>query len=146
MKYSLLCLVVVSALLPMSCIQEQAVDVGMALRESGDGPTLNPPYVIGIYPQTPLVHTVGASGQKPFTFKASGLPKRLSIDPQTGTITGTIKKAGTYKVDVTVSNAVGKVKKQIEIVAGDTLSLTPPMAWMTWNLHAGNISEQLIIE
>ena len=109
-------------------------------------PAINPPYVVGIYPGTPFLHTVGATGPGPITFAAKNLPKSLSIDCNTGIITGTVKKAGQYDITVTATNARVRTTEKITIVAGDTLALTPPMAWMTWNMFAGDISEQLIKE
>ena len=109
-------------------------------------PVISPPSVVGIYPGTPFLHTVGTTGAGPVTFSAANLPDGLVIDSETGIITGMINNAGQYNVTVTASSFYGKTSGELTIIAGDTLALTPPMGWMTWNMFAGNISEQLIME
>ncbi|AQT67229.1 Alpha-galactosidase A precursor [Anaerohalosphaera lusitana] len=109
-------------------------------------PKINAPYRVGIHPGTPFMHAVGTSGPEPMHYTADDLPEGLRIDPQTGIIRGVIEDAGTYTPTITAENKYGRATRQIEIVAGDTLALTPPMGWMTWNKFQGDISEQLIME
>ena len=55
--------------------------------------------------------SIQATDDDPLSFSASGLPANLSIDSATGEISGTIAAgaAGTYDVEVTVTDAVGDV-------------------------------------
>ncbi|MCK4998903.1 MAG: putative Ig domain-containing protein [Anaerohalosphaera sp.] len=106
---------------------------------------INTPKVVGVYPDTDFVLKIAASGSDSLSYSASGLPKGLSVSSD-GVITGRIASAGEYDVTLKVSDSIGSRRKDIRIVAGDTLALTPPLGWMTWNMFGANISQQLIIE
>lgn len=49
-----------------------------------------------------------AGGDKPMIFSAESLPSELVLDMKTGIITGKVHKAGTYDINVTISNEHGK--------------------------------------
>ncbi|HWB62100.1 MAG TPA: putative Ig domain-containing protein [Chitinophagales bacterium] len=101
---------------------------------------------IGNYPNTEFVFTVPATGQRPISFSAQGLPQGLSIDAATGIIRGVTKEAGEYKVTVTAANAIGKATEEIKIKVGDKLCLTPAMGWNSWNVFTKNIDEKMLME
>ena len=52
---------------------------------------VNGPRVYGARPNHPLLFIIPATGQRPMTFTAEGLPPGLVLDPQTGIITGGCK-------------------------------------------------------
>ncbi|WP_406261485.1 M4 family metallopeptidase [Streptomyces nigra] len=62
----------------------------------------------------PTSRQIVATGSSPgrLTYSAHGLPKGLSIDSRTGLITGTPKKAGTFKAAVTVENTAQRGARQ----------------------------------
>jgi alpha-galactosidase len=103
-------------------------------------PRINSAKVFGVRPGSPFQYLVAATGDRPMTFSASGLPKGLTIDTQTGIITGTLSKAGTSEVTLVAKNAKGKAEKKLRIVCGDRIALTPPMGWNSWNCFAGEVS------
>lgn len=105
-----------------------------------DKPKINSAKVFGVRPGSPFQYFVAATGDRPMTFSASGLPKGLTIDTQTGIITGTLEKAGTFTVTLSAKNEKGKAEKELRIVCGDRISLTPPMGWNSWNCFAGEVS------
>lgn len=45
------------------------------------------------------------SGEPPYRWSAAGLPSGLTVDPATGTITGGPREAGTFSVNVTVTDS-----------------------------------------
>lgn len=100
--------------------------------------------VVGNYPQTPFLFTVPATGDRPITFKATGLPPGLAIDPISGIITGRVAKEGEYTVHIDASNRQGEASRDIKIVIGDNLALTPPMGWNSWNVFAWDVDEDII--
>jgi secreted trypsin-like serine protease len=57
----------------------------------------------------PVSHTV-SEGTGPYSWSASGLPAGLSIDPSTGSISGTPTARGTYSVTVTVRDSSSPAK------------------------------------
>jgi alpha-galactosidase len=102
--------------------------------------------VVGNYPNTDFLFTVPATGERPIKFDAENLPKGLSIDKQTGFITGNVKEAGEYKIKVSATNKLGTSKEEIKIVIGNKLCLTPPMGWNSWNVFTSDVNEKLLIE
>jgi hypothetical protein len=108
-------------------------------------PRINGAMAYGARPGKPFSFTVAASGDRPMTFGASGLPESLRINPQTGIITGITPAAGIYKVTITASNARGGSSRDLEIVSGDKLALTPPMGWNSWNAWGLSVDEAKVL-
>ncbi len=105
------------------------------------------PSIVGIRPGTPFLHLVGVSKRdEDLRFSAEGLPKGLSLDRRTGVISGEAPAAGTYEVDLRVKGAGEEASDKLKIVAGDTLALTPPMGWNSWNSFESEISETVVYE
>jgi alpha-galactosidase len=117
-----------------------ASEVYILTPKPSDMPKLTGARVFGVRPGSPFQHLVTATGDRPMSFSAKGLPKGLKIDSKTGLITGVISKAGTYKVTLEAKNAKGKAERQFRIECGDKISLTPPMGWNSWNCFAHEVS------
>ena len=96
--------------------------------------------VFGVRPGSPFQFLVTATGDRPMTFSASGLPKGLKINTQTGLITGKLSKIGTSIVILEAKNAKGKFQRKLCIESGDHIALTPPMGWNSWNCFAQEVS------
>jgi hypothetical protein len=107
-------------------------------------PRINGAQAFGARPGKPFMFTIAASGERPMAFSASGLPDGLRINSLTGIITGTTPPAGTYKVTITARNARGEATRGLEIVSGDTLALTPPMGWNSWNAWGLSVDEEKV--
>ena len=107
-------------------------------------PKINGATVFGVRPGSPFQFLVPATGARPITFSAKGLPPGLKMDTKTGIITGNISKAGTFVVEVSAKNAKGKAKKKLRIVCGNQIALTPPMGWNSWNCFAGEVSAEKV--
>lgn len=103
-------------------------------------PKLTGPKVYGVRPGSPFQFLVTATGIRPMLFSAKGLPKGLTIDTKTGIITGKVSQAGTYTVTLTAKNAKGIAQRNLRIVCGDRIALTPPMGWNSWNCFANEVS------
>lgn len=104
-------------------------------------PRLTGPKIYGQRPGRPFLFTLTATGDRPMTFSAQGLPEGLKLDPLTGQITGTVAKAGAFIVKAGAKNAVGGAGRDLKIVIGDAIALTPPMGWNSWNSWAGNVDQ-----
>jgi alpha-galactosidase len=109
-------------------------------------PSVNGPTVVGIYPNTPFLQTVGASNLgSGINFTASGLPAGLTLDPGTGIISGLAPTVGTYSVSISASGSTASALGTLSIVSGNTLSLTPPMGWNSWNsTYENDVTAQLL--
>lgn len=108
-------------------------------------PRINGAKVFGLRPGSKCLYTVAATGDRPMTFAVDGLPKGLKLDPATGRITGSVKKAGTYKVMVTATNAKGSYSRELRIVVGDRIALTPPMGWNSWNCWGRDVTQEQVL-
>jgi len=100
--------------------------------------------VFGVRPGSPFQFLVTATGDRPMTFSATGLPKELNINTQTGLITGKLSKAGTYVVTLEAKNAKGKFQRKLRVECDDRIALTPPMGWNSWNCFAQEVSAEKV--
>ena len=103
-------------------------------------PRINGPGVFGVRPGSPFLYAIPATGERPLTYSAQGLPAGLKLDPQTGRISGSLSAKGESIVTLGAKNARGSAEKRFRIVCGDTIALTPPMGWNSWNCFAQTIS------
>ena len=109
-------------------------------------PTLRAPFTYAAGPSSPFLFSIPASGQSPLTFAATGLPAGLTIAASTGIITGTTPAAGSYPVSVTATNSAGSATATYTIVSGNTLALTPPMGWNSYDSFGASVTEQEMID
>ena len=82
-------------------------------------PRINSARVFGVRPKAEFRYTIAATGDRPMTFSAEGLPKGLKLDAQTGIITGRLKKKGTYKVLLRAKNNLGEAERDLRIEVGE---------------------------
>ena len=108
-------------------------------------PQIHGPRVIGCRPGHPFLYRIPATGLRPMRFAAFGLPKGLKLDPQTGIITGRIPERGSYPVRLRAKNAYGTDERVLTIRCGDTIALTPPMGWNSWNCFAGSVTAEKVL-
>ena len=108
-------------------------------------PRINSAKVFGATPGAPIFYCVAATGERPMTFEATGLPKGLKLDKQTGHITGRVKRAGTYQVKLYATNSLGKAERDLRIEIGNTIALTPPMGWNSWNCWGRSVSQEKVM-
>lgn len=101
--------------------------------------------VIGSTPASPLLYTISATGQAPLTFAATGLPSGISIDATSGTISGTTPAAGSYPINLTVTNSAGSASATLTLTSGSTLALTPPMGWNSYDSFGANVTEKDVL-
>lgn len=109
-------------------------------------PRINGAKVFGARPGSVFLYRVPCTGVRPMNFSAIGLPKGLKIDSAKGIITGKVKKAGDYKVEITAKNAEGEDRRTLTIKIGDEVALTPPLGWSSWNCWGLLIDENLVKE
>lgn len=113
--------------------------------EAPHTPRINGAKIYGARPGSDFLYKVAATGDRPMTFSAENLPKGLKIDSGTGVITGKVKKAGTYNVTVKASNSLGEAARELRIVIGDKIALTPPMGWNSWNCWGNTVSHEKVM-
>ncbi len=108
-------------------------------------PKINGPRLYGASPGKEFMYTIPASGARPMHFEVKNLPKGVKIDKTNGIITGVIKKAGEYTIELLAQNNFGKASKSFTLVIGDKLALTPPMGWSSWYSFGRNVTLDKVI-
>jgi alpha-galactosidase len=109
-------------------------------------PRINGTDVFGVRPGHPFLYHIPVTGDRPMTYAVDKLPEGLHLDVASGEITGTLDKEGQFVVTLRAKNAVGRDKKKFKIIAGETIALTPPMGWNSWNHYAENVSQEIVLE
>jgi alpha-galactosidase len=87
---------------------------------------------------------VHVTGERPMKVTAEELHEGLSLKSATGIITGTTPAAETYVVKLTATNARGSATHELKIVAGETLALTQPMGWNSWNFYNRRVTQAIM--
>jgi len=103
-------------------------------------PRINSAKVFGVRPEHPFLFTIAATGDRPMTFTADGLPQGLQLDATSGHITGVLKDKGEYTVTLHAKNKRGEAQQEFKIICGSQIGLTPAMGWNSWNCFASAVT------
>ncbi|HGY56733.1 MAG TPA: alpha-galactosidase [Caldithrix abyssi] len=107
-------------------------------------PQINGALVYGQRPGKPFLYRIAATGRRPMSFLAVNLPEGLMLDTETGIITGKVNKRGVYKIRLIAENELGKDEKTLTVKIGDTIALTPPMGWNSWNCWGLSVTQERV--
>jgi len=107
-------------------------------------PRINSAKVFGVRPGSPFLFKIAATGKKPLTYSIANLPRGLELDKTTGVIKGSLDLRGEYTLDVSVTNAAGRVREKLVVKVGEALALTPPMGWNSWNCWGLSVSDEKV--
>jgi alpha-galactosidase len=107
-------------------------------------PRINGPSVVGARPGHPFFYHIPVTGGLPMKISARHLPAGLTLDAVRGEITGTLAQAGKYNVTLRAKNSTGGSTRQLMILAGDKIALTPPLGWNSWNCFANAVDDAKI--
>lgn len=108
-------------------------------------PKIHGARIVGGTPGYDFLFLIPATGEPPLAYSAKNLPAGLSLEANTGIISGTLKKEGKFIVDITVKNARGAAKRKLMIIAGKhKLALTPPMGWNSWNVWGTSVDAEKV--
>ena len=88
-------------------------------------PAIHGPELFGVRPGSPFLYTIPATGDRPITFSAVGLPHALKLDANTGQITGSLSQPGDHAVTLRATNRLGSATRAFNIRVGDEIALTP---------------------
>lgn len=147
---ALLCLL---ATLNLSSAQPASPNLNLSPREqqivaaakTAAAPQFNGASVIGVRPNTPVIYALTVSGERPLEFSAKKLPAGLTLDAKTGIITGTLAAKGEFTFTASAKNFAGKASVKIKIICGDTLALTPPLGWNSYDAFGDNVVESEVM-
>jgi len=107
-------------------------------------PRINGPSVVGARPGHPFFYHIPVTGDAPISILADNLAAGLAFDAARGEITGALAQAGDYDVTLRAKNAKGGNARVLRIVAGETISLTPPLGFNSWNCFANAVDDAKI--
>lgn len=108
-------------------------------------PRINGARVFGARPGSQFLFNIAATGDRPMKFSAEGLPTGLSLNAETGQITGKVNDKGEYTVKLTASNSLGTDSRDLRIVIGEGIALTPPMGWNSWNCWGRDVTQEQVL-
>jgi alpha-galactosidase len=75
-------------------------------------------------------------------FSAKGLPASMTLDQETGVISGRApEKEGAYSLTLEATNKLGKTSRPLTITVGENLGLTPQMGWNDWYTHYDHVTD-----
>jgi len=117
----------------------------VAAAKAGAAPEFNGAGIIGIYPGRPFIHSLAVTGDHPMTFSTAKLPAGLTLDPNTGIITGVLTNKGRFTFTASAKNSAGKARMEIKIACGDSIALTPPMGWNSYDAFGDNVVESEVL-
>ena len=106
-----------------------------------DKPRINGAMVFGVRPGSPFIYNIHATGKRPMKYSIKGLPKGLTLDANTGQITGKLTSKASYSLVIKAENASGSAVRNFKIVVGNEIALTPPMGWNSWNCWGVEVSQ-----
>lgn len=113
----------------------------------GPEPRINGPRLFGARPGHPFIYRIPCTGNRPMVFGVESLPDGLSVDENSGIITGKVPdQAGQYVLTLTARNDAGTAKKEFTLVVGEGLALTPPMGWNSWYIHYHRVTGKVMRE
>lgn len=104
-------------------------------------PRINGASVFGVRPGSPILYTMPVTGVRPMTYSASGLPRGATFDAATGRLGGAVASAGTYRIKLSARNAKGSATRELRLIVGDTIGLTPPMGWNSYNVWSDQVTQ-----
>ncbi len=107
-------------------------------------PRINGAKVFGVRRGHQLLYTVPATGERPMEFSIVRLPGNavgLNIDRTTGQLSGVLHAPGEYTLTLKAKNALGQTVRKLRVVCGDTIALTPPLGWNSWNCFANAVDD-----
>jgi alpha-galactosidase len=107
-------------------------------------PKINGAKVVGASAGKPFLFRIPASGKNPMSFSAEKLPEGLSLDTESGVISGAVSQEGEYVLRLKAMNVLGETTRDLKVVIGNKLCLTPPMGWNSWNCWGLSVDESKV--
>ena len=106
-------------------------------------PRINGADIWGVRPGRPVIFRVATSGKRPMTFSARNLPAGVTLDTAKGVLGGVAPtESGDYDIEVTAENSHGRATRTIRLAVGETIALTPPMGWNSWNTCCYRLTQE----
>jgi alpha-galactosidase len=105
---------------------------------------LSGPKRLGLRPGHPFVFRLPVDADVAETVRVDRLPDGLCLQGPSAVIAGTTAALGTHRVTVRGHDDDGAWTDAFEIVVGETICLTPPLGWNSWNVFGADVTEDHI--
>lgn len=112
---------------------------------SSPKPRINGPMIFGVRPEHPIIYHIAVTGEKPLRVHVTGLPKGVSFQAAEHDLRGKIEKPGRYVLHITATNQYGSAQKTLVLKVGETIALTPPMGWNSWNIYGSKVTQEKVL-
>ena len=116
--------------------------LGILTPKTPAAPRVNGPGRVGVRPGSPILYRVPVTGERPMEIAVAGLPPGAVFNADRASVNGAVARPGEYPLVVTARNAHGRATRTVTLVVGDTLALTPPMGWNSWNIWGPSFTMQ----
>jgi alpha-galactosidase len=92
------------------------------------------------------LYHIPAIDQRPMKFSVDALPAGLQVAADTGEISGALRETGQHLVTLRARNAQGTAEKKFKIIVSETIALTPPMGWNSWNCWGSKVDAEKVLK
>ena len=116
--------------------------LGILTPPESPAPRINGPSVFGVRPDHPILYRLPVTGERLMKLAVEGLPAGATFDAATGLLGGAVAKPGDYPLVFTAENARGVAKKNFTLKVGNTICLTPPLGWNSWNCWGQDVTDE----
>lgn len=147
MRANIIHLLIIGIITLSGCYSQDKVytpEPEISFQKSNPKPRINGAKIFGVRPGNPILYTIAATGERPMEFSGTNIPEGVNLNKETGQLTGSITEKGIYRITVNASNTAGEAYKEIRLVVGDEISLTPPMGFNTYGGWGPSVSEKNI--
>ncbi|WP_316837916.1 putative Ig domain-containing protein [Pedobacter nutrimenti] len=107
-------------------------------------PRINSPDIYAARSGNDFFYKIPATGRRPLSYQAKGLPQGLSLNTTTGIIEGKVAQKGDYEIELVAVNTAGTAKKKLVLKIGDEIGLTPALGWNSWNAWGLSVSDEKV--
>ncbi len=119
----------------MESLLQDKVNVAKRIPFDKGEPFINGTSEFGLTPGKVCFYAFPVRGEAPVSFKVEGeLPTGITLDKDTGWLTGRTESEGDYPLSITASNRHGTAEKLFTLhVHHGMTGLSPLLGWTSWN-------------
>ena len=120
--------------------------LGILTPPPGKAPRINGAKVFGVRPGRPVLQKLAVTGADPLEVSVAcpASAPEIVFDPESRILRGRITAAGDHVFTVRARNRFGETTERLTVKVGDTIALTPPMGWNSWNCFGREISDEKV--
>ena len=106
-------------------------------------PRFHGPAVFGARPGNRFFFPLSVEGER-VSLNCPNPPPGCTFHTASGTLRGQIAAAGVYRVNFEAENPAGRAVREVRLIVGENIQLTPPMGWNSWYCFSEGVSDARI--